>query len=118
VAFEVFLYALPAPKRGAKTQPDLSPFQPVRRDFAFVVDEAVPAETVLRAAREAERGVITSVVLFDLYAGEQLPAGKKSLAIEVTFQPRERTFTDAEIESFSEKVVNAVIKASGGRLRG
>jgi len=118
VAFEVFLEALPAPKRGAKIQPDLSPFQPVRRDFAFVVDEAVPAETVLRAAREAEGGVITSVVLFDLYAGEQLPAGKKSLAIEVTFQPRERTFTDAEIESFSEKVINAVIKASGGRLRG
>ncbi len=71
----------------------------MRRDFAFLVDISVPADTVLRAARGAERNLITGVSLFDVYDGDKLPAGKKSLAIEVVFQPRERTLTDAEIDA-------------------
>ena len=72
---------------------------------------------VLRAARGADRALISGVSLFDVYQGERLPSGKKSLAIEVVFQPRERTLNDAEIEAASEKVVAAVAKATGATLR-
>ena len=75
------------------------------------------ADAVLRAARGADRALITGVSLFDLYQGDRLPSGNKSLAIEVVFQPRERTLTDAEIEAASEKVVAAVAKATGATLR-
>ncbi|HJS85625.1 MAG TPA: phenylalanine--tRNA ligase subunit beta, partial [Acetobacteraceae bacterium] len=116
-AFELFLDAVPDPKRRKRAAPDLPPFQPVRRDFAFLADASVPADAVLRAARSADRTLIVGVSLFDVYEGETLPAGKKSLAIEVTFQPRERTLTDAEIETAAAKVVAAVTKATGASLR-
>ena len=116
-AFELILDAVPDPKRRKRAAPDLPPFQPVRRDFAFLVDAGVPAETVLRAARGAERTLIVGVSLFDLYQGDKLPEGKKSLAVEVTFQPRERTLTDAEIEAAAARVVAAVAKATGASLR-
>jgi len=117
VAFEVFLDAVPEPKKRRKGPPDLPAFMPVRRDFAFVVDRTVTAEAVLRAARGAERQLVASVALFDAYEGEKVEPGKKSLAVEVMFQPRERTLTDAEIEAACAKVAAAVEKATGGRLR-
>lgn len=117
VAFEVFLDAIPEPKRRKKGAPDLPAFQPLRRDFAFLVDSTVPAEALLRAARGAERTLITDVALFDRYAGEKLPEGKVSLALEVTLQPREATLTDAEIEAVGAKIVAAVGKATGATLR-
>jgi len=117
VGFEVFLDAIPEPKRRKKSSPDLPPFQPVRRDFAFLVDASVPAEAVLRAARGAERTLITDVSLFDRYAGERLPEGKVSLAIQVTLQPREATLTDAQIEAAADRIVAAVAKATGAVLR-
>jgi phenylalanyl-tRNA synthetase beta chain len=117
VAFEVFLDAIPEPKRRKKGAPDLPSFQPLRRDFAFLVDEAVAAEALLRAARGAERTLITDVVLFDRYAGDKLPSGKVSLALQVTIQPREATLTDAQIEAVAEKIVAAVSKATGAVLR-
>jgi phenylalanyl-tRNA synthetase beta chain len=117
VAFEVFLDAIQDPKRRRKGAPDLPAFQPVRRDFAFVVNAGVAAETLLRAARGAERTLIAGVTLFDVYQGDKLEPGRKSLAIEVVFQPRERTLTDAEIEAAGQKVVAAVAKATGATLR-
>jgi phenylalanyl-tRNA synthetase beta chain len=117
VAFELNLDAIAEPKRRRKSAPDLPAFQPLRRDFAFLVDSAVNADTVLRAARGAERNLIAGVSLFDVYEGDKLPEGKKSLAIEVVFQPRERTLTDAEIEAAAQKVVAAVAKATGAVLR-
>ena len=117
VAFELDLDAVSDPKRRRKAAPDLSAFQPVRRDFAFLVDTAVAADAVLRAAKGAERTLIAGVVLFDVYEGDKVPAGKKSLAIEVTFQPRERTLTDAEIEAACQKVIAAVAKSTGAALR-
>lgn len=117
VAFEVFLDAIPEPKRRKKGAPDLPPFQPVRRDFAFLVDEDVAAEALLKAARGAERTLIADVALFDRYAGDKLPPGKVSLALQVTLQPREATLTDAQIEAVAEKVVAAVAKATGATLR-
>jgi phenylalanyl-tRNA synthetase beta chain len=117
VACEVFLDAIPDPRRRRKSQPDMPAFQPVRRDFAFLADAGVAADALLRAARGAERALITDVALFDRYAGDRVPEGKVSLAIQVTLQPRERTLTDAEIEAVAQKVVAAVAKATGAVLR-
>jgi phenylalanyl-tRNA synthetase beta chain len=118
VAFEVFLDAIPDPKRRKKAAPELAPFQPVRRDFAFLVDASVAADALLRAARGADRALIADVALFDRYAGDRLPEGKISLAIDVTLQPREATLTDAEIEAVAQKIIAAVVKATGATLRG
>jgi phenylalanyl-tRNA synthetase beta chain len=121
VAFEVFLDAPPLPKaRPTKARPKLalSPFQPVERDFAFLVDAGVDAEKLVRAARNADKALISAARVFDVYAGKGVPEGKKSLAIAVTLQPVERTLTDAEIEAVSTKIVGAVAKATGAVLRG
>jgi phenylalanyl-tRNA synthetase beta chain len=120
VGFEITLDALPAPrKKATRTKPalNLSDLMAVRRDYAFMVDVDVPAEKVLRAAKGADKALITEVALFDVYAGERIDAGKKSLAIEVTLQPREKTLTDEDIEAVSAKIVASVEKASGGVLR-
>jgi phenylalanyl-tRNA synthetase beta chain len=116
-AFELFLDAIPDPKRRRHPAPELPAFQPVRRDFAFLADAAVTAEAVLRAARGADRTLIAGVTLFDAYAGDRLLEGKRSLGIEVVFQPRDRTLTEAEIEAAAAKVVAAVAKATGASLR-
>ena len=117
VAFEIFLDAIPDPKRRRKSAPDLPPFQPLRRDFAFLANTDVAAEAILRAARGAERTLVAGVGIFDVYAGDKLPEGQKSVGLEVMFQPRERTLTDAEIEAACQKVVAAVTKATGAVLR-
>ena len=115
--FEVFLDAVGEPKRRKRGAADLPAFQPVRRDFAFLVDEGVSAEAVLQAARGADRAMVAEVALFDRYAGDKLPPGKVSLAVQATLQPREATLTDAQIESISERIVAAVAKATGATLR-
>ncbi len=120
VGFEVFLDALPAPKaKGSKARPPLklSPFQPVERDFAFIVDAAVPADKIVRAAKSADKALVTDVTVFDVYQGKGVPEGKKSLAIAVRLQPTTRTLTDAEIEQIGQKIVAAVVKATGAALR-
>jgi phenylalanyl-tRNA synthetase beta chain len=117
VAFEIFLDAIPEPKRRKKTAPALPPFQPIRRDFAFLVDAATPADALIRAARAAERNLISAVTLFDRYSGKGVPEGQVSLAIAVTIQPSEKTLTEAELDTISEKIIVAVGKATGGILR-
>jgi phenylalanyl-tRNA synthetase beta chain len=117
--FEVFLDAVPGP-RATRIKPPLhlSVFQPIERDFAFVVDRELPAETLLRAARSVDRTLVAEIRLFDVYEGAGLPDGKKSLAITVVLQPQERTLTDTEIEGFSKRLIAQVEKATGGQLRG
>jgi phenylalanyl-tRNA synthetase beta chain len=117
--FEVFLDAIPQPRSKGPARPllRLSPFQPVERDFAFVVGRDVSAEALLRAARGVDRKLVAEVRLFDVYEGAGLPEGKKSLAITVVLQPQEATLTDEQIEAFSQKLVAAVAKATGGELR-
>ena len=120
VAFELFLDRLPLPKvRASRAKPLLkaSPYQPVERDFAFVADKSVLADALIRAARGADKNLISDVALFDLYQGEHMEEGKKSLAIQVTLQPTDRTLTDAEIESAASRIVQAVTKATGAVLR-
>ena len=116
-AFEIFLDRVPEPKRRKRAAPDLPPYQPVRRDFAFLVDAATPAEAVLRAARGADRVLVSEVRLFDVFGGGSVPEGKLSLGIEVVLQPRDRTLTDGEIEAVAGKIVAAVGKAAGAVLR-
>jgi phenylalanyl-tRNA synthetase beta chain len=117
--FEVFLDAVPEPRTGrAKASVHLSVFQPIERDFAFVIDRELPAETLLRAARSVDRELVSEIRLFDIYEGTGLPEGKKSLAVTVVLQPQERTLTDAEIEGFSKRLIAQVEKATGGQLRG
>ena len=123
VAFTLHLEALPFPKARAATRPPLavSDLQPVERDFAFVLDARTEAETVLRAARAADKALIADVSVFDVFAGPkaeaQMGAGRKSLAIAVRLQPTAATLTEAEIEAVSRKVVASVEKATGGTLR-
>jgi phenylalanyl-tRNA synthetase beta chain len=120
-AFEAFLDAVPPAKarKGDTARPllKLSPFQPVARDFAFVVDEAVPAERVLRAARSADKQLVAEVALFDVYRGPGVPEGRKSLALTAILQPTEATLTEAEIEAVAKRIVAAVEKQTGGTLR-
>lgn len=119
VAFEVFLAKVPEPrsKGPARALLKLSPFQPVNRDFAFLVDADVPAEKLIRAAAGADRGLVAEVRLFDEYAGKGMPEGKKSLAIAVTLQPKDATLTDDDLEAVSKKIVAQVEKHTGGALR-
>jgi phenylalanyl-tRNA synthetase beta chain len=120
VAFEVNLNAVPVAAKARTSRPPLeaSDLQAVTRDFAFLVANSVPADTVVRAARSADKILIRDVSVFDVFAGEALGPGAKSVAIEVTLQPRERTLTDEEIDRVSASVVAAVRKATGGELRG
>ena len=117
--FEVFLDRIPAPRRKGTAKGPLiaSDYQPVQRDFAFLVDKAVEASVVVRAAEGAERNLISRVSVFDVFEGQGVPPGKKSLAIEITLTPLDRTLTDTEIEQVSQKVVAQVKKATGGELR-
>jgi phenylalanyl-tRNA synthetase beta chain len=117
-AFEINLDAIQEPKKRKKSAPDLPPLQPVTRDFAFLLDATVAADTVLRAARGAERNLIAGVSLFDRYEGDKVADGKVSLGIEVILQPRDHTLTEAEIDAASAKIVAAVAKATGATLRG
>ncbi len=120
LALEIFLDALPAPRaKNGRTKAPLEQLDlmPLTRDFAFIVDDATPAADVVRAAASADKQLITDVALFDVYRGERMAAGKKSLAIEVTLQPREKTLTDADIEAASARIVSAVMKATGATLR-
>jgi phenylalanyl-tRNA synthetase beta chain len=118
--FELFLDRVPMPKaKKGSTKPflKLSPFQPVERDFAFVVGAETAAEQIVRAARGADKVLVSEVGVFDVYEGTTLGEGKKSVAISVTLQPTDRTLTEEDIEAVSQKIVAQVEKATGGSLR-
>ena len=119
-AFEVFLDNIPLPRNAqgkARKKLELSPLQAVDKDLAFVVDKKVKAIDVITAAKTADRNTITDVRLFDIYEGDNLPEDKKSLAITVTYQPTDKSFTDKELEVLMQKVIVAVENKCGGQLR-
>jgi len=118
--FEVYVDAIPEPKaKPTKTKPklELSAFQAVKRDFAFVVDKAVEAGTLTKAALAADKKLITGVSVFDIFEGASLGEGKKSIAIEVSIQPVEKTLTDQDFEALAARIVENVKKQTGGALR-
>ena len=119
--FEAFIDAIPEAKaKPTRTKPrlDLSPFQAVKRDFAFVVDRDVEAAVLVRAASAADKKLVTGVRVFDVFEGAALGEGRKSVAIEVAIQPVERTLTDEDFEALGAKIVENVAKQTGGVLRG
>jgi phenylalanyl-tRNA synthetase beta chain len=120
IAFEVILDSLPeARQRPTRAKPaiELSAFQPVSRDFAFIVERTVRAGDILRAAQNVDKKLITGVTVFDVYEGKGIDEAKKSVAIAVTMQPREKTMTDQEIDAVGAKIVAEVNKKTGGVLR-
>jgi phenylalanyl-tRNA synthetase beta chain len=121
VAFEVILDRVPDAKvkpTRAKPLLELSAFQPVSRDFAFIVERTVKAGDIVRAAQSADRKLISGVTVFDVYEGKGIDDDKKSIAIAVTLQPREKTLTDQDIDAVAAKIVAEVNKKTGGTLRG
>ncbi|MEK9969031.1 MAG: phenylalanine--tRNA ligase subunit beta [Ferrovibrio sp.] len=121
VGFEIWLDRIPAgrAKAGVRTKPalKLSELQAVERDFAFIVDADVQAESLLKAVRGSEKALIARASVFDVFAGQGIPEGKKSLAITVRLEPQQQTLTDAEIEAVAKKIVAAAEKACGATLR-
>ncbi len=118
--FEIIVDVLPGPKaRPTKARPKLvlSDLMPVERDFAFLVDRTVPAADLVTAARSADRTLVSRAAIFDLYEGQGVPAGKKSVGLSVTLQPTGKTLTDAEIERVSASIVEGVAKRTGAVLR-
>ncbi|MBL8789040.1 MAG: phenylalanine--tRNA ligase subunit beta [Rhizobiales bacterium] len=116
-AFEIVLNLIPAPRQKGTARPALvlSDLMSVSRDFAFVVDDKVQAAELVKAARGVDKVTVTEAQVFDVF---KLADGKTSLALEVTLQPRDKTFTDEEIDALSARIVAAVTKATGGTLRG
>ncbi|MFT3988814.1 phenylalanine--tRNA ligase subunit beta [Aestuariivirga sp.] len=116
VAFEVVLNAIPGSKAKSATRAALnaSGLMPLTRDFAFVVDDAVEADKLVKAAKGADKALISDAAVFDVF---RLEGGKTSLALEVTLSPREKTLTDAEIDAVSSRIVEMVKKATGATLR-
>ncbi|HKX36186.1 MAG TPA: phenylalanine--tRNA ligase subunit beta, partial [Rhizorhapis sp.] len=119
VAAEIFLDAIPAKRRTGFMRALYAPpaLQAVKRDFAFLVPEGLEAEQLVRAARSADKKAIVDARLFDVFAGQGVPEGQKSLAIEVTLQPGEKSFTEEELSVISAAIVKAAEKL-GGTLRG
>ena len=122
IGFEIILDGIPDPKKKAATKArpalDRAELTPVKRDFAFLVDASVAADTLIRAAKGADKAMISDVSVFDVYAGKGVPEGQVSLAIEAIIQPREKTLTDKEIDAVAAKIVASVEKATGASLRG
>jgi phenylalanyl-tRNA synthetase beta chain len=118
-AFEAFLNAGPQMKKKGSAKPllVLSPFQPVQRDFAFLVDDKVESDAIIRAARSPDK-MIGTVEIFDIYKGKGVEDGKKSVAINVTINPKDKTMSDAEIDAIAKKIVEAVTSKCGASLRG
>ncbi len=120
VGFELFLNAIPQPKRKSTSKSALesTDLQTVTRDFAFIMDRDIPAGDVVRAALGSEKKLISNVNVFDIYEGKGVEDGKKSIAIEITLMPKDKTLTEKEIEAVADKVIKQVKKSTGGEIRG
>lgn len=121
VGFEIILESIPGQRKKtskAKGTMDASDLMAVTRDFAFVVDTNVSANQMIRAARGADKKLIDSVGVFDVFEGTSIGEGKKSIALMVTLQPKQETLTDELLDAVSQKIIAAVTKATGGQLRG
>jgi len=119
VAAEIFLDAIPIRRVSVHMRDAYAPpaLHAITRDFAFVVDGGMAAGELLRAVRGADKQTIAGARIFDVFAGQGVEEGKKSVAIEVTIQPGEKSFTEGELKAISDKVVKAAEKV-GANLRG
>jgi phenylalanyl-tRNA synthetase beta chain len=124
MAFAIHIKKPPFPKNKTKTRPALSisDFQSVQRDFSFIVDKHIEASILENAARGADKSLIKNAYIFDQFIDPKesgyIGEDKKSLAITVHIQSSEKTLVDDEIDTVSKKIIENIIKASGGVLRG
>jgi phenylalanyl-tRNA synthetase beta chain len=120
VAFTLWPGEIRMPRKSGATRPalQLNDLQAVERDFAFVLDSSVEALTLVNAAAGADKNLIEDVRVFDEFIGGSLGEDKKSLAITVRMQPKDKTLKEKDIEAVSAKIVEKVQKATGGTLRG
>ncbi|OHT18436.1 phenylalanine--tRNA ligase subunit beta [Edaphosphingomonas haloaromaticamans] len=118
IAGEVYLDAIPAKRASGHMRTAFAPpaLQPVTRDFAFLVPADRAADDLVRAVKGADKAAIVDARLFDVFTGAGVPEGQKSLAIEVTLQPGEKSFTDADLQAIAARVVAAATKI-GATLR-
>jgi len=119
VAAELYLDAIPAKRKSGFMRPPYAPppLQAVTRDFAFLVPDTLEADALVRAVRSADKANIVAARLFDMFTGAGVPEGQKSLAVEVTLQPGDKSFSDEDLKTIADKVVKAADKL-GGMLRG
>ncbi|NCB49086.1 MAG: phenylalanine--tRNA ligase subunit beta [Alphaproteobacteria bacterium] len=118
VAAEIYVDNLPISKKKKKVVAcNTSNLQAVERDFAFVLDKEIKADSVLREIKKIDKNLISEVLLFDVYEGSHLPEGKKSLALRVTLQPTEKTLTEAEIDALSQKIITFIETKFKGEIR-
>jgi phenylalanyl-tRNA synthetase beta chain len=119
LAFEIFYENIPMPKKVKVSRPMLkmSPLQSVTREFAFVIDETTPAEKLAQIAKSTNKDLIKEVLIFDVYKGENIPKGKKSIAIKIIIQPNLETLTDDDLEKISSDLINVIDTKLSGSLR-
>jgi phenylalanyl-tRNA synthetase beta chain len=119
VGAELFLDAIPLPKKSGFMRAAYAPpaLQAVTRDFAFLVPAALEADALVRAVRNADKAAIVEARLFDVFEGQGVPDGHKSLAVEVTLQPGEKSFTEEDLKGIAARIVAAAGK-QGATLRG
>ncbi len=121
VAFDLDLEDLPKNRgKTSRAKPPLEhwPYPPSDRDFAFLVERNLPVADLLRAVRRADKKLIRDVDIFDVYEGKGIEPGKKSIALSVRLQSKQRTLTDEEIETVAERIIEAAGKSVQAVLRG
>ena len=118
--FEIFLDSLDqfqVKKSSTKKAYDNNSFQLVERDFAFIFPQNIKGIDIINKVKKIDKKIIKNVIIFDIFEGGKLPENKKSIAIKVTLQPQDKTFTDKEIENFSKKIIELVSQSFEGELR-
>ncbi len=118
-SFEIFLDNIPNKnnKNASKSLLKYSPFQPTYRDFAFLVNQDLYANDLVNVVQNVEKEIINSIKVFDIYKGKNIPLGKKSIALSVEIIPQEKTLTDKELDSLSNRIISEVSEKLNGQIR-
>ena len=120
LGFEIFLDNIPESKkkiRETKSQFIISDYQKVVRDFAFVIEEKYSSDEIVSLVKNIDKELIKTVKIFDIYQGENIESGKKSIAFNVTFEPKNKTLSEEDIEQVSKKIISEVQNVTGATLR-
>jgi phenylalanyl-tRNA synthetase beta chain len=120
LGFEIFLDNIPESRkkiREAKPQFVVSDYQKVVRDFAFVIDEKYSSGEIIALVKKIDKQLIKTVKIFDVYQGDNIDTGKKSIAFSVTLEPKDKTLSDKDIDQISKKIISSVHKSTGATLR-
>jgi len=120
LGFEIFLDNIPEPRnkiRETRSKFEVSDYQKVVRDFAFVIDEKYSSGEIINLVKKIDKDLIKNVKIFDVYQGENIDPGKKSIAFNVTLEPKDRTLSEKDIEQISKKIISTVQDTTGANLR-